>query len=67
VTDVSNKVEAAYIWKLHYRLGLIAMVGITGLPSYRRADCIVSLFFKEVNNSEGVNPYHLQMLLLMTY
>jgi hypothetical protein len=60
VIDVTHKVEAAYVWKLHYRLVLIATDG-TGLPSYRTADYILSLVFEIVNNAEGVNPYHLHI------
>jgi hypothetical protein len=36
---------------------------VTGLPSHTAADCILSLFFKMVNNIKEQNPYHLPISL----
>lgn len=53
------------IYKLCYRLIIYTVSGVTGLPSYRSADHILSLFFKLVNHVKETSPYHLTVALFV--
>jgi hypothetical protein len=44
-------------------LVLFICIFVTGLPSHRTADHILSLFFEVVNSVKEVNPSHLPVLL----
>jgi hypothetical protein len=57
-----DEAETTYVRKVRHGLVLNATTGITGPPS-KVANHILSLFFKMVNNIEGVNPYRLPILL----